>query len=161
MSANSKVVSIELVNRMIQQHSDHMRCWKMGLVHGSLVYFEMGKRLWEASKHGALEECGSGYLSLEGDRWTISERGNLLATANNVTREIVEENLAARFLGESLLRVDLPIHAAEIIFSGGLQISFQISTDPANLDTELFVIGFPGKWYVTYSPTEGLLLSST
>jgi hypothetical protein len=160
VAATKNPISLKVANERIQLSAGDMKCWKVGLIQGSLVYFELGQRVSKPSMRGRGAECGSGYLSLDGYRWSILQNGEHVTSAAEVTRKIAEEVVAAQFIGESLLGIALPPSSdtIEIRFTGGLRVKFEISQDPSFTDTELFSIGFPDKSYVIYSVTDGLYL---
>lgn len=153
-------VTIDYANQLIVQFSKHMTCWKVGLATGSLVYFDMGERLWWRSKRSWLLEHGSSSLSLEGHQWKIFAADDLITSSPNVTRDIVDGELSARFVGQTLQHIFLSStdNTASIVFSSELEIRFGNSGDPAYPDTELFILGFPDRSYLAYDVSDGFTL---
>lgn len=138
-----------------------IRCWKVGLSYGSVVYFEMGDRLSRSSNDGSEEYFGSATLWLYGDYWRISRNLQELAVSETVDRTLVESELCQMFIGQTPVSFSMRDTYLEISMSDNLRILLQNSKDGGiDDDEDLMILFLPDGSILGYNTSSGLFLSS-
>ena len=82
-------------------------CWKVGLIYGSMLYFDINDRIEHIDKKGHKYTYGSARLYLDGDNWSIYHNGIKVIDSSSVNRTIAESILHQKFFGQELTKIIL------------------------------------------------------
>ena len=154
-----KLSDIQLTN-MIAEFGP-MRCWKVGLYFGSMVYFHMQDKVGAPASDGSDACIGGATLSLDGDAWSILDCGVELNNSAVVTRDFAETTLDHRFSGQELLsfRLDKAEDRLSISFSGDLEILVSLNGPEENGTEDLMTFTLPNGQIACLNSLHGLVLS--
>ncbi len=112
------------IKALLFQFKEHLTCWKVGLSIGSMLYFEMGKRLTTRLDSGEPVEIGSTTLVLEADEWTITGKGKPIINSDSIMQDEIYNILSQKFIEEKLISIQFHSKTKEchILFSHDLDI---------------------------------------
>lgn len=153
----------KVLSDLLRQFSP-LLCWKVGLFYGSMVYFEMGDKLEERRLGGSIDIVGSATLTLLGDNWWIHDHGKEIARSIDISRDVVESDLADKFIGKTLseIRLDEIEKVVFISFSQDMDIRVDPSDTPlSKMDDrdDSMTLDLPNGEIVYYHPAKELRIA--
>lgn len=134
--------SNEEISELIRKFAP-LTCWKVGLHHGSMIYFEMKERVKQKMLDGSEKEVGNCRLLIDADNWQIHQGKQKIVISKDVSREFVENDLAKKFVGENM--IDMAFFSEKMLlisFSSDLLIAIGVNGQKEAKDS-LFSIFFP------------------
>lgn len=141
---------------ILAQWRHHFTCWEARLATGSLIFFEMGRRILRRTNRGSDMELGSASLHVNGYRWSITKRGEPIADSDTIDRSTVETGFNAIFVHRDLLNIESEDGGIIVNFSGGLAISIYFDEE----DEDMLMLYLPDNTCVIYDARIGLLVSN-
>ncbi len=139
-----------------------LKCWKVGLSYGSVIYFDMGEKLRESALDGSDRYVGSSALWLYGYHWTIYHDDIEVMTADRVSRKFTESVLARKFIGQRLtgVTIDEEMCSISVIFSGDLRtVVWRDDDDDFEDEYDLITLFLPDGRIICFNAAHGLHLS--
>jgi hypothetical protein len=136
-----------------------LTCWKVGLIYGSMLYFDMNDRIVEKRKKGGFYIYGSATLHLDGNNWNIYHHGIKIANSYYINRDIAESSLHQKFVGQRLLKIIPPIQPKvkrlTIVFSDELEIMVR---QGKNIEYNLVKLYLPDGSILCWDYSKGLYI---
>lgn len=137
-------------------------CWKVGLVLGSMVYFELGDKVEAQLLDGTPVKIGSATITLWGDNWKVMTQDHEITNSSKIDREFAETVLAENFVGCEFLTMSCSRGelSYQVVFSKDLEVRGWCEEDRED-QTNLTPLFLPDGTIISLTMDRGLFVSSS